>query len=167
MSIYLNEDETQRCSGYREGNRGSPLINKPALRSGDAVITYAKNVRSFAAAWARILAISWQSQSTGGLSSSRVHKIADDSDTAQRSESHLCVEKFLSPTHDTELLTLGSMESMEDDFQLFVSARRMLGEAEGSWARQLLPWSYHQVVLVRVGLKSSQPDPFPKMLTTA
>lgn len=167
MSIYLNEDETQRCSGYREDNRGSPLINKPALRSENSVITYAKNVRSFAAAWARILAMSWQSQSTGSLSSSRLHKIADDSDIAQRLESHLCVEKFLSPTRDTELLTLGTMEDVQDDFQLFVRARRMLGEAEGSWARQLLPWSYHQVVLARVGLKSSQPDPFSKKLTTA
>lgn len=157
MSIYLNEDETQRCSGYREDNHGNPLINKPALRSGNSVITYAKNLRSFAAAWARILAMSWQSPSSGSLSSSRLHKTADDSDTAQRLESHLCLEKFLSPTHDTELLTLGSMESMQDDFQLFVRARRMLGEAEESWARQLLPWSYHQVVLSRVGLKSSHP----------
>lgn len=159
MSIYLNEDETQRCSGYR-GDHGSPLMNKPALRSENSVITYAKNVRSFAAAWARILAMSWRSQSTGSLSNSRLYKIADDSDTAQRLESHLCVEKFLSPTHDTELLTLGSLESMQDDFQLFFRARRMLGEAEGSWARQLLPWSYHQVVLSRVGLKSSHPETF-------
>lgn len=165
MSIYLNEDETQRCSGYPEDNRGSPLINKPALRSENSVITYTKNVRSFAAAWARILAMSWQSRSTGSLSSSRLHKIADDSDTAQRLESHLCVEKFLSPTHDTELLTLGSMENMQDDFQLFVRARRMLGEAEGTWARQLLPWSYHKVVLSRVGLKSSHPGPFAERLT--
>lgn len=166
MSIYLNEDETQRCSGYPEDNRGSPLINKPTLRSENSVITYAKNVRSFAAAWARILAMSWQSQSTGSLSSSRLHKFADDSDTAQRLENHLCVEKFLSPTHDTKLLTLSSMESMQDDFQLFVRARRMLGEAEGSWARQLLPWSYHQVVLSRVGLKSSHPVPITEKLTT-
>lgn len=166
MSIYLNEEETQRCSEYPEASRGSPLINKPALRSGNAVITYAKNARSFAAAWARILAISWQSQSTGSLSSSRVYKIPNDSDTAQRLESHLCVEKFLSPTHETELLTLGSMEAMQDDFQLFVRARRMLGEAEGSWARQLLPWSYHQVVLSRVGLKNSHPERFEEKLTT-
>lgn len=163
MSIYLKEDETRRCSGYLEDIRGRPLINKPAPRSGNPAIVYARKATSFAAAWIRILASSWQSP--GSPSSSRWHRnTSDDSDTAQRLESHLLIENYSSSTHDTKMLTLGAMERMQDDFELFVRARRLLGGAEGSWTRHMLPWSYHEVVLSRVGLKSGL---MVKILTTA
>lgn len=153
MSIYLDEDETRRCSGYLEETRGRPLTNKPAPRSGNPVIIYARKAGSVAAAWARILALSLQSPQS--LGSGRPHYAPDNSDTTQRLESHLCIEKYSSSTHDTQLLTLGFVERMQDDFELFVQARRMLVQAEGSWIRQMLPWSYHQVVLSRVCLKTS------------
>lgn len=156
MSIYLNEDETQRCSGYLEEIHGKPVVNKPALRSGNPAIIFATKARSFAAAWARILPLSWQYP--GSLRSTRSQNAPDDSDTAQRLESHLCIERYPSSTNETELLTLGFLERMQDDFELFVRARRMLDRTAGSWIRQMLPWSYHQVVLSRVCLKISHPD---------
>ncbi|KAG6355901.1 hypothetical protein INS49_015285 [Diaporthe citri] len=153
MSVYLNEDETQRCSGYLEDVHGRPRANKPMLRSGNPAIVYARKASSFAAAWARILALSWQSP--GSLRNSRSHNTPDDSDTARRLESHLCIEKHPSSKHDTELLTLRFLERMQDDSELFVQARRILGEAQGSWIRQLLPWSYHRDVLARFRFPSS------------
>lgn len=157
MSIDLNEDETSRCSWYLEDIRGRPQINKPAPRSGNLAMIYVKKARSFAAAWARILAPSWQIP--GSLSSSLSHNnTVNDSDTVQRLESHLLIEKYSSSTRGTELLTIGSLERMQDDFELFVRARRMLGEAERGWIRRMLPWSYHEVVLSRVGLQSLHLD---------
>lgn len=165
MSIYLDEDETQRCSGYLEETHARSLTDKPERRSGNPAVNYVRRLRSFATAWARILALSWQSPAS--LRSSRSHNTPGDSDTSQRLESHLLIEKYPSSAHDTELLTLGFLERMQDDFELFVQARRMLGGAGGSWIRQMLPWSYHQVVLSRVCLKTSRPDLCPEILTTA
>lgn len=163
MSIYLNEDETQRCSGYLDDFRGRPLINQPAPRPGNPAIILARKARSFAAAWARILPLSWQVP--GSLRSSRSQNTPGDSDTAQRLESHLCIERYPSSTKETELLTLGSLECMQDDFEFFARARRMLDKAAGGWTRQMLPWSYHQVVLSRVCLKTSHPDSSSEILT--
>lgn len=153
MSIDLNEDETRRCSGYLEDISGRSMTNRSPLGSKSPAMNYIKKASSFAAAWARILALSWQSP--GSPRSSQLHNAPEDRDTAQRLETHLCIEKYSSSTHDTQLLTLRFLERMQDDFELFVRARRMLGEAEGGWIRQLLPWSYHKVVLTRVCPKTS------------
>lgn len=153
MSIYLNEDETQRCSGYIEDIREGPQISKPAPPSGNPTMTYARRAKAFALVWARIVALSWPGPRSGG--SSRTDDTSHGSDTARGLESHLCIEKYPTSTQEATLLRLGLVEHMEDDFEFFVRARRMLGEGEGSWIRQLLPWSYHQVKLAKVRFQAS------------
>lgn len=148
MSIYLDEDETERCGMYLEDFRGRPLISKPDVQSERPAITNARRATSIALAWSRIMASSWLGPQSG--SSGRTHNASHGSVTAQRLESHFCIENHPSLTQQTTLLTLGCLEHMQDDFEFFVQARRMLGEAEGSWIRQILPWSYHQVKLSRV-----------------
>lgn len=154
MSIYLDEDETQRCNGYLEDIREGPQSSKPTPSSGNPTIPYARTAKEFALAWARIVALSWPGPRGG--SSGRTHDTSHVSDTAQRLESHLCIEKYPTSTQEATLLRLGFVEHMEDDFEFFVRARRMLGEVEGSWIRQMLPWSYHQVKLAKVCFKAAE-----------
>ncbi|KAK2599880.1 hypothetical protein N8I77_011600 [Diaporthe amygdali] len=156
MSIYLDEDETERCGMYLEDFRGRPLISKPDVQSERPAITNARRATSIALAWSRIMASSWLGPQSG--SSGRTHNASHGSVTAQRLESHFCIENHPSLTQQTTLLTLGCLEHMQDDFDFFVQARRMLGGAEGSWIRQMLPWSYHQVKLSRFRFPSNGSD---------
>lgn len=152
MSIYLNEDETQRCNRYLEDIREGPQISKPMPPSGNPTTTYARTAKEFALAWSRIVALSWPGSRSGG--SGERHDASHGNDAAQRLESHLCIEKYPTSTQEATLLRLGFVEQMEDDFEFFVRARRMLGEAEGSWIRQMLPWSFHQVKFAKVCFKA-------------
>lgn len=145
MSIYLNEDETQRCSWYVRDISGT---SKPDVQAERPSISYAGRAKSLAAAWARNLAWSWPGPAR--MNNARLHDASRGSDTAQGLESHFCTERYPSSAKGTTLLRLGFLEDIQDDFEFFVQARRLLGKAEGSWIRQMLPWSYDQVKLSRV-----------------
>lgn len=151
MSIYLNEDETQRCNGYLEDIREGPQISKPTPSSGNPTIPYARTAKEFALAWARIVALSWPGSRSGG--GGQRHGASHGNDAVRGLESHLCIEKYPTSTQEATLLRLGFVEHMEDDFEFFVQARRMLGEVEGSWLQQMLPWSFHQVKFAKVCLR--------------
>lgn len=148
MSIYLDEDETQRCSGYLADNREKPPPSKPVARQESPAIAYLRTAKAILGAWARIYDASWRlSQYDRSRQSDNA---SHANDTTGRLKSHLCLEEYPTPTQDATLLTLGFLEDMEDDFEFFVQARRMLCRADGSWMRQLLPWSYHEVRFAKV-----------------
>ncbi|KAG8160982.1 hypothetical protein KVR01_009246 [Diaporthe batatas] len=150
MSIYLSEDETQRCSGYLEDIRGKSPTSKPAIQHESPDITYYQKAKAIVEAWARIQILSWQlSRGSSNVRASNASP-ANAGDTREQLESHLCLEKYPTPTQDATLLRLKSIEHMEDDFEFFVRARSMMCDAEGSWLRQLLPWSYRDVRFSKV-----------------
>lgn len=157
MSILLNEDETQQCSGRFNGYHGSSTllpVCQPAPQSNiSAHTSTSETSRSNVPAWKRILPWSWMAPSRGSIGPTSSNPV--DGGTTHQLESHLCVDKCWSSTHDTRMMTLESMEHMQSDYEYFCQARHILSRAEGSWLQRKLSWrSYTRVTLSRVCMKN-------------
>lgn len=153
MSILLNENDTRRHSGGRTDYHGSSSILpvcQPAPHTGASGSTFTgEGVKSTGSAWRMILPWSWMEgdENSDGLSS----KDFGDKGTGQQMESHLCVDKCWSSTHDTRMITLESLGHMKCDYDYFRQARYILSQTEGSWLQRKLSWrSYTRVTLSRV-----------------
>lgn len=153
MSILLDAAETMRLSRLGNdyhGNSSVLPVCQPTAHTATSTSTYTSgSVESQISSWKKLLPWSWMRDDGGciGPSSSQ----PGDKGTAQHMESHLCVDKCWSSTHDTRMTTLESVEHMKSDFDYFWQARHILSQAEGSWLQRKLSWrSYTRVTLSRV-----------------
>lgn len=153
MSILLNKDEALRHCGGRidyHGNSNILPVCQPAPLTGTPTSTSAGGIENpKSSAWKQILLRSWTT--TDGGSTGPASSDPGDKGATQQMESHLCVDKCWSSTHDTRMITVESVEHMKSDYDYFCQARHILSQAEGGWLQRKLSWrSYTRVNLSRV-----------------
>lgn len=153
MSILLNKDEALRNRGGRNDYHGSSNILpvcQPAPHTGISTSTSAgASENSKSPAWKRILLRSWTKSDQGSIGPAS--NDPRDKGSTQQMESHLCVDKRWSSTHDTRMITLESVEHMKSDYEYFCRAKHVLSQAEGGWLQRKLSWrSYTRFTLSRV-----------------
>lgn len=153
MSILLNKDEALRHCGGRidyHGNSNILPVCQPAPLTGTPTSTSAGGIENpKSSTWKQILLRSWTT--TDGGSIGPASNDPGDKGATQQMESHLCVDKCWSSTHDTRMITVESVEHMKSDYDYFRQARHILSQAEGGWLQRKLSWrSYTRVNLSRV-----------------
>lgn len=152
MSVLLDAAETMRLSRHGNDYHGNssvlPICQPPAHTAASASTYTSGSVESKTSAWKKFLPWS-RTRDNGGCIGPSKHP--GDKGTSQHMESHLCVDKCWSSTHDTRMITLESVEHMKSDFDYFCQARHILSQAEGGWLQRKLSWrSYTRVTLSRV-----------------
>ena len=153
MSIILNKEETLRHGGGRNNYYGSSSILpvcQPTSQTGTSASTSTSGgADPKDSGWKQVLPWSWKKSDRGNSGPPRSDP--GNKGTAQQMESHLCVDKCWSSTHDTRMITLESVEHMKSDYEYFREARHILSQAEGGWLQRKLSWrSYTRVTLSRV-----------------
>lgn len=155
MSIPLDKDETLRFGGRYDGYHGSSSI-LPVCQPAPQTDTLSSTSTSEGAkfrhpAWKKIMPWSWRKADEGGIDPSRGDP--GNKGNIQQMESHLCVDKCWSSTHDTRMITLESVEHMKSDYEYFRQARQVLSKADGGWLQRKLSWrSYTRVTLSKVSM---------------
>lgn len=149
MSVLLDVAETMRLSRLGNdyhGNSSILPVCQPLLHTAVSASTYTSgSVEPKISAWNNFL----PTRDNGGCIDPSNHP--GDKGTSQHMESHLCVDKCWSSTHDTRMITLESVEHIKSDFAYFRQARQILTQAEGGWLQRKLSWrSCTRVTLSRV-----------------
>lgn len=99
--------------------------------------------------------ISYASTFLQKLGSSPAHLSTSPGQTAQAlakitlwKETYLCVDKCWTSARKTRLSILDSLDSMTDDAEFFIEARKVLSQTRGTWFQRFLSWrSYTRVDL--------------------
>lgn len=153
MSILLDVAETMRLSRLGNDYHGNsnilPVCQPVSQTTTSASTSSNGDAEPGNLTWKKMMLWSWM-RNEGGCTDPPKREPGNKS-TAQHMESHLCVDKCWSSTHDTRMITLESVEYMKSDFDYFCQARHILSQAEGGWLQRKLSWrSYTRVTLSRV-----------------
>ncbi|WQF88429.1 Putative protein kinase [Colletotrichum destructivum] len=81
----------------------------------------------------------WQKNNAAKCHTAATH--APSSLTAgSRKESYFCIDKHCTSIRQTSMYTVPSIDSLENDYQLFLALRESLTAARGSWLHRLSSW---------------------------
>ncbi|KAM7212536.1 Protein kinase-like domain containing protein [Rhypophila decipiens] len=154
MSITLDEDAVRRWRHWRGSLTTTPSSSSSTSSNG-AILpswqTSPSSTRSSAASTvSSVLSLPYQkwTSKSRAATSTMPPKPPLPPGAACRKESYLCVDRPWTSVTETKLSTLVVADSMADDYDLFIEARKLLNCAQGNRMQRFFSWrSYTHVAL--------------------
>lgn len=162
MSITLDENAVRR---WRNGFTTTPASSNGAILPSwqSASPNTGSSAASTTSSQSRIPSIlkNWPSQKWTGKAKTAMTTTPTPPTlpgTACQKESYLCVNRPWTSVTETKLSTLVVTNSMADDYDLFIEARKILSCAQGNRIQRFFTWQFYtRVVLSEVSRASSSP----------